>query len=291
MADELDQRTRSRLGSTLRGKYHLDAVLGVGGMAAVYAATHRNAKRFAIKMLHPELAVRDDIRQRFVREGYVANAVDHPGAVSVLDDDVADDGAAFLVMELLDGESLDEVWKRQARKLDPKIVLEDRAPAARGARLAHARAIVHRDIKPANLFVLRDGTLKVLDFGIARVRDSTVADAHVTSTGAVLGTPAYMAPEQALADHDRIDARTDLWAVGATMFALLAGRLVHDATNPSALLVKAATERARPIAEVVAGIDPRVAAIVDRALEVEPADRWPDAAGMAAAIAARARVA
>ncbi|HEY1557750.1 MAG TPA: protein kinase [Kofleriaceae bacterium] len=285
MADEAaERRIRARLGTTLRGKYHLDGVLGTGGMAAVYAATHRNGKRFAIKILHAELAAREDIRRRFVREGYVANAVDHPGAVSVLDDDVGEDGAAFLVMELLTGSALDQLWKDQGRRMALPVVLEVARQLLAVLASAHARSIIHRDIKPANLFVTRDGTLKVLDFGIARVRDATAGDAGLTGTGAVLGTPAYMAPEQALADADRIDARTDLWAVGATMFALIAGRLVHEATNPSALLVKAATDRAPALASVVPGIDEAVAAIVDRALEVEPAARWHAAAAMLAAI-------
>src|SRR5580692_7221435 len=101
--NDLQVRAQKRIGTVLRGKYRIDRVLGVGGMAVVYAATHRNKKRFALKMLHPELSTREDIRTRFLREGYVANSVEHPGAVAVMDDDVAEDGAAFLVMELLDG--------------------------------------------------------------------------------------------------------------------------------------------------------------------------------------------
>src|SRR5271168_5018859 len=101
--DELLALARARIGRVLRGKYHLDRVLGVGGMAVVYAATHRNQKQFAIKMLHAELSIRDDVRQRFLREGYAANSVKHPGALAVLDEDEAEDGSAFLVMELLDG--------------------------------------------------------------------------------------------------------------------------------------------------------------------------------------------
>src|SRR5579864_5017075 len=101
--DKLEDRASGRLGTVLRGKYRLDRVLGVGGMAVVYKATHRNQAEFAIKMLHPELSLSADLRQRFLREGYAANSVRHPGVVRVVDDDVAEDGAAFLVMELLDG--------------------------------------------------------------------------------------------------------------------------------------------------------------------------------------------
>src|SRR3984957_17161732 len=107
--DEMKMAAESRLGRVLRGKYRLDRVLGIGGMATVYAGTHRNKKRVAIKMLHPELSIRANIRARFLREGYVANSVGHPGAVSVHDDDVAEDGSAFLVMDLLEGTSVDEL--------------------------------------------------------------------------------------------------------------------------------------------------------------------------------------
>src|ERR1700677_5142164 len=108
---------RARVGTVLREKYHLDSILGSGGMAVVYAATHRNTKRFAVKMLHPELSIREDIRTRFLREGYVANSVKHPGAVAVIDDDVAEDGSAFLVMELLEGSLVNDMWVEHGRRL------------------------------------------------------------------------------------------------------------------------------------------------------------------------------
>jgi len=114
--DPLMVRAQQRIGQVLREKWRLDALLGVGGMAAVYAATHRNQKRVAIKMLHPELSFNSAVRQRFLREGYVANTVQHSGAVSVDDDDVSEDGCAFLVMELLDGETLDARWARKGRR-------------------------------------------------------------------------------------------------------------------------------------------------------------------------------
>ena len=214
------------LGTVLRGKYRLDRVLGIGGMAVVYAATHRNQKRFAVKVLHTELSMRQDIRARFLREGYAANTVDHPGAVAVLDDDVSEDGAAFLVMELLEGASVEHLWEKHGYTLPVGAALTIAHQLMEILAAAHAKAIVHRDIKPANLFVTREGQLKVLDFGIARVRDAAISGAQATGTGLVLGTPAFMSPEQALAKSQEIDARTDVWAAGATLFTLLSGRNV-----------------------------------------------------------------
>jgi serine/threonine protein kinase len=285
MADaELEQIARSRLGRVLREKYRLDRVLGTGGMATVYAATHRNKKRFAIKMLHPHLSIRAEIRTRFLREGYVANTVDHPGAVSVLDDDVAEDGSAFLVMELLEGHALDELAaKREGRRLPLGLVLSVGDALLDVLAAAHARKVVHRDLKPANLFLTDDGRLEVLDFGIARLHDETSAQA--TQTGAMLGTPAFMAPEQALAQSSKVDAQTDLWAVGATMFVLLTGRLVHEGENAAQLIVGAATKQARPLASVAPEVPGAVAEVIDKALAFEKTERWASAKEMREALA------
>src|SRR5688500_4675306 len=113
--DHLSERAEARIGGVLRGKWKLDRVIGIGGMATVYAATHRNQSRAAIKLLHPEVSLDMDVTSRFLREGYVANVVDHPGTVKVIDDDVSDDGAPFLVMELLDGETVEARWMRKDR--------------------------------------------------------------------------------------------------------------------------------------------------------------------------------
>jgi serine/threonine-protein kinase len=283
--DELRSLAESRLGRVLRGKYRLERVLGLGGMAAVYAATHRNGKRFAVKMLHPQLSTSESIRSRFLREGYVANKVEHPGAVAVLDDDVAEDGSAFLVMELLEGSAVDEVAGRYpGHCMPPALATAIVHGLLEVLVAAHAKGIVHRDLKPANLFVTHDGRLEVLDFGIARLRDAAV-EAHATQSGAVLGTPAFMAPEQALAEAERIDARTDLWAAGATLFTLLSGRLVHEADNAAQLMIKAATQKARPLVAVAPDVPASVAAVVDRALAFDPKERWESAQAMGDALA------
>jgi len=280
---ELRARAQARVGTVLKGKYHVDSILGVGGMAVVYVVTHRNQKRFALKILHPEISIRADIRQRFLREGYAANSLQHPGAVAVMDDDVDDDGAAFLVMELLEGAAVESVWEAM-RRLQPTAVLAIAHQLLDILAAAHAKAIVHRDIKPANLFLQPDGTLKVLDFGIARVKDAT-AGASATSTGTMLGTPAFMAPEQAMGRTSEIDGSTDVWAVGATMFSLLSGQFVHVGESATHLMVMAATQKARSLASVAGDVPPPVVDLVDRALAFAKADRWPSAAAMREAVA------
>ena len=283
MADEeVKTAAEACLGRVLRGKYRLDHVLGIGGMATVYAATHRNKKRVAIKILHPELSMNESIRTRFMREGYVANSVDHPGAVSVLDDDVAEDGSAFLVRDLLDGSALDELATKHGGKLPLGLVMSIGDALLEVLAAAHAKGIVHRDLQPANLFLTNDGRLKVLDFGIARLQDETAGEA--TATGAMRGTPAFMPPEQALAESTKIDAQTDLWAVGATLFVLAAGTLVHEGKNALQLLVNAATKKARSVASVAADVPTAVAAVIDRALAFEKTERWLNAKEMLEAL-------
>jgi serine/threonine-protein kinase len=278
------RQARVRLGTTLNAKYRLDRLLGVGGMASVYAATHRNGNQVAVKLLHAPLSVDPDIRRRFLREGYVANKVSHSGAVRVIDDCEAEDGTAFLVMELLSGESLDIRWTRFDRRMLPREVLAITHELLDTLGSAHTNGIVHRDIKPANLFLTTDGDLKVLDFGIARLLEATQGHAQ-THTGRAVGTPAFMPPEQALGKSRDIDGQTDLWAVGATMFTLLSGHDVHQAENVSEQLVFAATKPSRSLAEVAPEIAAPVVRVVDRAISFTKSARWADARAMRDAVA------
>jgi serine/threonine-protein kinase len=284
---EMARRINARVGTTLVGKYRIDAVLGVGGMAVVYAVTHRNQAEFAIKMLHPELSLRASVRTRFLREGYSANSVKHPGAVRVVDDDVAEDGSAFLVMELLQGIAVDTLADRTRGRLSPQVaggVVEQLLDVLSAA---HARGIVHRDIKPANLFITTEGGVKVLDFGIARVREAA-ADPDMgpasTGTGVLLGTPAFMAPEQALAKRDEIDAQTDVWAAAATLFTLLSGEFVHSGDNAPQLLVAAATKPARQLVSVAPDVPRAIADVVDRGLAFWKPARYATALAMREAL-------
>jgi serine/threonine protein kinase len=275
---------RARLGIVLQDKWRLESLLGVGGMAAVYAATHRNGKRVAVKMLHPELCHDEEVRRRFLQEGYAANTIQHDGAVSVLDDDLAPDGSAFIVMELLEGETVDQRWEKSGRKLSPREVLSIADQLLDVLAAAHTNNVVHRDVKPDNLFVTKAGTLKVLDFGIAKVFEQQQARRTSTQAGMVMGTPAFMAPEQARARWDQVDGRTDLWAVGATMFTLLSGLHVHEAESSQEQLIKSATTPAPRLATVVPDVPPQVAALVDRALAFDRESRWADAREMQHAV-------
>jgi hypothetical protein len=277
-------RARQRVGMVLSGKWTLESLLGAGGMAAVYSALHRNGKRVAVKMLHGELSHDQEVRRRFLLEGYAANTIQHDGAVSVLDDDVATDGSAFIVMELLEGETLEDRWERSGRTLPARDVLAMFDQLLDVLVAAHKRNVVHRDIKPENLFLTKSGLVKVLDFGIARVFEIEKGRPRSTRAGMVMGTPAFMAPEQARARWDEVDGRTDLWAVGATMFTLLSGRYVHEAACEQEQVILSATRPAPPLASVAPGVPASVTAIVDRALAFQKDERWPDAESMQRAV-------
>ncbi len=274
--DLLHKNPEDRIGSVLKGKWVLDKLIGSGGMACVYAATHRNGKEVAIKLLHPALSYDPAMRERFLREGYAANRVKHPGAVSVDDDDVTEDGAAFLVMELLDGETLDARWEREGGRLATHDVLLAMDQLLDVIATAHDNGIVHRDLKPENIFLTRQGAVKVLDFGIARLREAA-GSTSATKTGTVMGTPAFMAPEQARGRWDEVDRQTDVWAVGATMFTLLTGEYVHEAGTVNEALALAITAPARSVGSLDATLPAGVIQMIDRALAYEKSDRTPNA--------------
>lgn len=269
------------LGQELSGKWRLDELLGVGGMAAVYAATERTGKRVAVKLLHAYYADDADVRRRFLREGYAANRVKHPAVISAQADGVAAGGLPFLVLELIAGCPLDRVMDEELT-LAPRRVLHIVDQVLDALIAAHAEGVVHRDLKPDNLIVDELDTVCVVDFGIAYL-DDTGPDPRMTVQGCAMGTPAFMAPEQARGDWDAVGETTDLWSLGATMFALLTGRDVFIGT-PHAVLVATVTRPAPPIRQVMPEVPPAVAAIVDRALAFEPARRWQSARAMQLAV-------
>lgn len=251
----------------------------------MYAATHKNnGSRVAIKVLHPEFSRDADTRSRFLQEGYAANQVGHAGVVRILDDDVTEDGNAFLVMELLEGEILEQRRVRKGGRLGLAEVIEIADQLLDVISAAHAKKIVHRDIKPENLFVTKAGRLKVLDFGFAQMRSGFRTEQ--TETGFLLGTPGFMSPEQAVGKRGEVDAQTDVWAIGATMFTLLSSEPVHLTESAAEALFAAANRPPRSLGEAMPNLPPRVIEIVDRATAFAKTDRWPSTRAMQQALRA-----
>lgn len=271
---ENDQtRAERRLGHIV-GRYRLERVLGVGGMAAVYVGRSQEGFVAAVKILHDDMSVRRDVRERFYREGYVANSVQHPGVVRVLEHGESGPDA-FLAMELLSGETLSDRVKR-LQTLSVHEVLSIADQVLDTLRAAHEKGIVHRDLKPDNLFITHAGQMKILDFGLARLAEAAPGDQR-TRSGVALGTLPYMAPEQALGRRDEIDGRTDLFALGATLFRLLAGRRLHEAPSEAELLIAMATRTAPPLISVAPHLPIDVCRIVDLSLAFSREGRYPSA--------------
>ena len=275
--------SQGRIGTVVNGKWHIDARIGSGGMATVYSATHRNGHRAALKMLHTQLSRDEATRARFLREGYVGNAVGHPGVVHVQDDGVTEDGCAFLVLDLLEGETIEARRIRFGGMIPVEQVMEVADQALDALAAAHEKGIVHRDLKPDNVFLCNDGRTLLLDFGLALMKS---AQAEATKTGVTIGTPEFMAPEQASGRREDVDAKSDIYGLGATLFTAITGKYVHDAHTLHEQLVATATRRARGIRQLLPKIPASVAVVIDRALELDKSDRWESAREMQRALRA-----
>lgn len=272
-------------GRILRDKWRIDGRIARGGMGTVFQATHRNnGSLAAIKILHPQFSRDTDTRSRFLQEGYAANQVNHPGVVRILDDDETEEGLAYIVMELLEGELVEQRRIRKGGKLALAEVYDIADQLLDVLASAHDKDIVHRDIKPDNLFLTTQGKVKVLDFGFAQMKSGFRTE--TTATGFLLGTPGFMAPEQAIGNRPLIDARTDIWAAGATLFMLLTGQPVHPGESPAEMLVAAANYPVRAIATLEPGLPTKLSAAIDKALAFDKKDRWEDARSMQAALRA-----
>jgi len=276
-------RTEERVGSEIAGKYQLLRLLGEGGMGAVYEAVHEfTQRRVAVKLMQPGFARAPLAAERFLREAQAPSTIGHPGIVQVLDGGQDTDGSLYLVLELLEGETLAAPIKAHA--LAPQrlcaIVLELLA----ALEAAHEAGFVHRDIKPENVFLVGDPgaeQVKLLDFGVAGVV-GVEGKPGLTSAGSVLGTPLYMSPEQALGR--RVDARADLWSVGAVMYQALSGRAPFAGESFQALMVSIATEEHLPLSVIKPELPLRLCAVVERALQKDVGQRWQSAAEMAEAL-------
>ncbi|HEX3344218.1 MAG TPA: serine/threonine-protein kinase [Polyangiaceae bacterium] len=276
------QAARARLGEVVGGKWRLDALVAVGGCSAIYAATHANGHRVAMKVFDIELTDNPTAVAHFLREGRAANRIGHPGVVPVLDEGTTADGAPFLLMPLLEGETAQQRLSRSPDGLPAAEALGIVEAVLDVLVEAHGRGIVHRDLKPDNVFVEAGGRVRVLDFGIARVEGSLEA----TACGVVMGTPGFMAPEQARGRTEDVGPRTDVWATGALLYTLLTGRLLHDAPNPLASVIRAQSEPVAPAEVLLEGVSDAVAHVLDGALAFEASQRWMDATAMRWAVRA-----
>jgi serine/threonine-protein kinase len=271
------------IGFVVSGKWKIARFLGAGGMGAVFEAQHRNGKRVALKVLHRHLHSNPRFKTHFLREGYLANRVEHPDVASVLDDGETSDGDVYLVMELLHGETLEA--RRKAASLSTRDALRIADRILDVLAMAHAKGIVHRDIKPANVFLTIAGDVKLLDFGIASLREKALLDEPATLPSLHgLGTPSFMAPEQARGRKELLDERADIWSLGAVLFTLLSGRYVHETQTPQEALIAAATMQPRLLGSFRPDLPALVTGIVDRALAFDTQERWRDAQTMQEAV-------
>jgi serine/threonine-protein kinase len=277
---------------TALGSYELVGLLGRGAMGCVYRARHiRLGREVAIKVLNPEYVARPDVVERFFREARVVNDIDHEHIVEVTDF-VELPGLAYLVMELLDGTSLRELMAQRGRKYPPlNRMLRIVTQVCEALEAAHEKGVVHRDLKPDNIFVVeRDGAdfVKVLDFGVAKLRDPV--DHAATSAGMVLGTPHYMAPEQALGRD--VDRRADVWAAGVVLYELLSGTVPFTAPSfvELAIFIREQPQKALPRRTPRGERIPAwLAAVVTKSLEKRPDDRFESMAALAKALRASRR--
>jgi serine/threonine-protein kinase len=251
-------------------------------MGIVYKARDRRLKRpVAIKVLPPELAFRSEIRTRFLREAETAAQLSHPNIVPIYSVDERD-GIVYFAMAFVDGENLAARLHTQGR-MDPDEARRVLMDVARALSYAHERGVIHRDIKPDNILMQsEDGRVMVTDFGIARAI-SEGADARLTATGMAIGTPAYMSPEQSMGERE-IDGRSDLYSLGVVAYQMLAGEPPFEAASTPALLVKHLSERPDPIETRRRDLPADLGRAIMLLLEKDPANRFPSAAALVAAL-------
>ncbi len=255
------------------GRYRIERRLGAGGMASVFLARDDELGRaVAVKLLAEHLTYDEGTRARFVREARLAAALAHPNIVTIFD--AGDEGARpYIVMEYVEGQTLAD--RLRAGPLAPGVAIDVGMQVCAGLAHAHAGALVHRDVKPQNLLVRADGVVKIADFGIARLGHST----RVTEVGTVLGTAAYLAPEQAAGEE--VTAAADIYALGAVLYQALAGRPPYSFETLAELVVRQATEPPTPLREIAPTVPVALERVVLRCLERSPHARPESAAEVA----------
>ena len=272
-------------GALLGGTWRVEQLLGVGGMGQVYAATHaRTGRRYALKTLPPSTRLAPEALERFEREARAASALGHPGICPVHDFDRTEDGLAYLVMELLEGETLEErLRKRGALRWEEARPIAVQVADALGA--AHAAGLLHRDVKPANVFLRRDADGEravLLDFGLAKPLDEPAAS-RITATGEAVGTPLYMSPEQARGEA--LDVRTDIYGLAAVVYEMLTGAPPFLEPTAALAYAKLLSEPCLPASRVaVQPVPEALDALLQAALSKDPEARPPDVAAFRAAL-------
>ncbi|HEY2408865.1 MAG TPA: protein kinase [Polyangiaceae bacterium] len=266
-------------GELISGKYRIVRLIGDGGMGTVYEAHHEVLDaNVALKFLHPELAKRPGLGSRFLQEARVSARIHSPHVTQVTDVDTAQDGSPYLVMELLRGESLQAVLDRN-RKLPQEVAIDFALQILAGLEAAHDVAVVHRDLKPDNVLVtpVTNGSLlKLIDFGIAKLRASSEFQKGLTRAGSIMGTPEYMAPEQLFA-AEGVDHRADLYSLGVMLFEMLSGQRPADGNEPDEIVARVVSGNVKHLAELEPSLAPGLVAVVERAILADREARFASA--------------
>src|SRR5712691_9653311 len=264
---------QSTPGATVNGRYRIIGEVGRGGMGVVYKAQDtRLARTVALKFLASPSTLGEESRERFIHEAQAISELDHPNICTVHEFDQTEAGEMYIVMAFYGGESLRNKIKRGPIAVEDAI--DTTIQVARGLEKAHRKGVVHRDIKPANLLITEDGTVKIVDFGLAKL----ARKAHLTRTGSTLGTVAYMSPEQA--QGKEVDHRTDLWSLGVVLYEMLAGKLPFQTEHDVSLLHSIIHEKPPRLSTVKPKVPPELETVVHRALEKRPESRYSSAGAM-----------
>lgn len=285
--DDADHSLTGRLSRALGDAYTVEGELGRGGMGVVFnARDERLKRRVAVKVLPPDLAFREEIRLRFLREAETAARLSHPHIVPIHSVGEGPDGLVYFVMAYVDGESVAQKLKRRGH-LPPEEARRVMIETADALSAAHAVGIIHRDVKPDNILLEGSrGRVVVTDFGIAKALSSSTGGGTLTATGVAIGTPHFMSPEQAAGDRE-IDGRSDLYSLGVVAYQMLTGELPFTAPTVPGILMKQITELPPAISDKAPDCPEDLAACVMRCLEKEPEARWPTADALRRALESR----